>query len=375
MKTIIFTGGHHNSALLLAKSLKQKGYRIVWLGHRHASAVDANISQEYRDVIAADITFIDLKSGKIYRGNIWQAFKTITSFFYCFGLFLRDRPSLVISFGGYLAVPPVIAAWLLKIPSMSHEQTTVMGMANKAIFPFVKKMYLTWPVEPYIHKKKVSLVGLPMDSETVQKIKSLRDLNEILSKTNVNMQFKFDNKPLLVVSGGKQGAHSINELIERNLTHLLNTWNIFHQCGSNMSTRDYQRLMRKRQKLPYDQQMSYVVVDYFYQFRDVLAISDLVIGRSGAHTTLEILMLGKKMIAIPLPLSYEQEQAKNAQKLVDAGLGFLMPQNMINQTNLQEVVTLMKERAVDWDKVRSVRMQTPTTALEVMSGDIEEILE
>ena len=81
-KTIIFTGGHHNSALLVAAALKKEGYRILWLGHRHTSSIDTNISQEYKDVIACDITFVDLKSGKMYRGNIWQFFKTVISFFY-----------------------------------------------------------------------------------------------------------------------------------------------------------------------------------------------------------------------------------------------------------------------------------------------------
>jgi len=303
-KTIVFTGGHHNSALLVAQALKAKGYRILWLGHQHASVKDKNISQEYRDVMAADITFINLKSGKIHNGNFWKALKTLISLFFCIPLFLKERPALIVSFGGYLAFSPVLAAWLLRIPSISHEQTTVLGMANKAILPLVKIMYLTWPIKEYLNHKKIKVIGLPSAKYTPQ-ITNYIDLNSELAKLSHPMKLTDFNKPLMVISGGKQGSHAINELVERCLQDLFKKWNILHQCGSNLATKDYQKILRKRQRMPYEMQSSYVVIDYMLNFKDVLSISNMVIGRSGAHTTMEVLSLAKKMLAIPLPFSYE----------------------------------------------------------------------
>jgi len=372
-KTIIFTGGHHNSALLVAKALKAKGYRILWLGHLHSSKSDANVSQEYRDVMAADITFINLRSGKIHNEHFWQLIKTISSFLFCVSLFLKERPSLVVSFGGYLAVPPVIAAKILAIPSVSHEQTTVMGMANKTILPLVKTMYLTWPIAKYMQSKKVKLVGLPQSFQAPA-INSVSDLNSLLSNQKPPMLFVDTQKPFLVISGGKQGAHAVNELIERALIDLLPKWNILHQCGSNMATRDFQRLIRRRQRLPFPLENSYAVVEYIPHFQDVIKLADLVIGRSGAHTTMEILQLGKKMIAIPLPHSYCDEQEKNANKLVEAGIAEILLQSKANPQELVRAVDRMYNLQIDGNRLREMQNQLPKDALDVMVADIEKII-
>jgi UDP-N-acetylglucosamine:LPS N-acetylglucosamine transferase len=70
-KPIVFTGGHHNSALLVAKRLKSRGNKIIWLGHKYTMKGDCNISQEYKDVTGEGIEFIELKSGKIHKSEIF----------------------------------------------------------------------------------------------------------------------------------------------------------------------------------------------------------------------------------------------------------------------------------------------------------------
>ncbi|PIP53417.1 hypothetical protein COX08_01090 [Candidatus Beckwithbacteria bacterium CG23_combo_of_CG06-09_8_20_14_all_34_8] len=372
-KTIIFTGGHHNSALLVAAALKKEGYRILWLGHRHTSSIDTNISQEYKDVIACDITFVDLKSGKMYRGNIWQFFKTVISFFYCLTLFLKQRPALIVSFGGYLAVPPVLAAWLLAIPSVSHEQTMVLGMANKAILPFVKKMYLTWPIAQYKNHKKVKVIGLPyLDQYKSQITKA--DINLLLKQVGIESKFDDPSKPLLLISEGKQGSHSLNVLIEHCLWDLVKHWNILHQCGSNMGTKDYHRLLRKRAKLPIEMQNSYVIVEYISCFNDLINISDLIIGRSGAHTMMEVLRAGKKIITIPLPFSYGGEQEKNANKLIEADLSVMLPQNLANSKKLLELINYMENKIVDNERLKKIQQEIPLEALDNMVAEIKTLV-
>lgn len=371
-KTIIFTGGHHNSALLVAKELKKKGYRILWLGHRHASKGDSGMSAEYRDVMAADISFIDLKSGKMHMGNLWQLLKTFTSLIFCSSLFIKEKPSLIVSFGGYLAFPPVLAAWLLRIPSISHEQTVVMGMANKAIFPFVKKMYLTWPIPKYQKYKKVQVIGLPQENKI--QIISKAELNQRLVQLQNPMCFGNPEKPLIVVSGGKQGSHFINEMIEHNLLKLLPDWNILHQCGANLKTKDYQKMLRRKHRLPTELYNAYAVVDYLSDFQSALTCADIVIGRSGAHTVMEVLKLGKKMIATPLPFSYENEQYKNAKKLEDASLAMILSQEQANSTNLLNTIDKISQTPIDDKALSQIRSQIPDQALEKLLAEIELLL-
>ena len=132
MKTIAFTGGHHNSALEVAKSLKNKGYNILWLGHMRSMRGDRSLSFEYHEVQRAEINFVELKAGKFYQPShfsewfkipigVWQAWKILK----------EKKVKLIVSFGGYLSSPVVIAGYLLGIPSVCHEQTVRAGLANR----------------------------------------------------------------------------------------------------------------------------------------------------------------------------------------------------------------------------------------------------
>ena len=163
MKTLVFTGGHHTSALVVAKELKKKGWNIIWYGHRHSMWGDESDSAEYREVTAAGIKFYDLKAGKFYA--TFSPLKLIRipyGFLQAFLLLIFHRPNGIVSFGGYLAVPTVICGWLLGIPSVTHEQTLVAGWANKLISLFVKKIAVSWPNSlTHYPKAKTIFTGLP----------------------------------------------------------------------------------------------------------------------------------------------------------------------------------------------------------------------
>lgn len=139
-KIIVFTGGHHNSALVLALNLRAQNHKIVWIGHKFTMRGDKQLSAEYQEVTGSNIPFYELKTGKFYRvANPFEFLKIVLGFIQSFFYLLSIKPNLIISFGGYLSVPVVIAGWLLRIPSATHEQTVTAGWANKAIAPFVKK--------------------------------------------------------------------------------------------------------------------------------------------------------------------------------------------------------------------------------------------
>ena len=147
MKTLVFTGGHHTSALEVAKQLKRRGWRIIWFGHRHSMWSDKSDSAEYHDVTTSDIKFYNLQAGKFYR--TFHPLKLIRipwGFIQSFYWLLRLKPVGIVSFGGYLAVPTVITGWILGIPAITHEQTVAAGWANRLIARFAQKIAVTWPV-------------------------------------------------------------------------------------------------------------------------------------------------------------------------------------------------------------------------------------
>jgi UDP-N-acetylglucosamine--N-acetylmuramyl-(pentapeptide) pyrophosphoryl-undecaprenol N-acetylglucosamine transferase len=132
---------------------------------------DTNTTFEYREITSLGIPFYELHAGKVYKTlNIKRLLKVPYGFFQAFYLLLKIRPNVIVSFGGYLAVPAVVAGWFLGIPSLTHEQTVVSGYANKAVAFFVKKILITWPSsEKYYPKNKVEIVGLPLRKEIFEK--------------------------------------------------------------------------------------------------------------------------------------------------------------------------------------------------------------
>lgn len=296
--TIVITGGHHNSALVIAKALKREGYSIAWIGHKFAAGGDKNVSAEYQEVVKSDIPFYELKTGKFYRQfNPFSHLKTLLGFFQAFSYLVRLRPVLIVSFGGYLAVPVVIMGWLLRIPSLTHEQTVVSGWANRAISPFVKKIMLTNATSLAKFPKEKSIVtGIPLRSE--------------LFDPKLKRQF---DPPLLYISCGKQGSHIINQSVFPLITGLVGHFTVVHQTGSSSQTRDIEKARRLKDSLG-AMSTRYIFAPYFFD-KDAatyLQSAEIIISRAGAHFTSEISVLGKKAILIPIPWVSHNEQMLNA---------------------------------------------------------------
>jgi UDP-N-acetylglucosamine--N-acetylmuramyl-(pentapeptide) pyrophosphoryl-undecaprenol N-acetylglucosamine transferase len=297
-KTILFTGGHHTSALSIAKITKKEGFNIVWVGHKYAASRDKSLSGEYQEVTGAKIEFYSLKTGRFYRTrNPLEFVKIFLGFLQAFSILIKTRPGLIVSFGGYLSVPIVISGWILGIPSITHEQTVVTGWATKAISPFVKKVLLTHAssINPKF-KNKSLVVGLPLDKSFFQSIK------------------KKYSPPMLFVTAGKQGSHIINEVIFQTIPQLIKKYTIIHQTGGNSQFNDFDRARRIKKGLS-DHKNRYLPVKYVFEseFNKLLRSAKIIISRSGAHTAYKISFFKKPNILIPIPWVSHNEQYKNAE--------------------------------------------------------------
>lgn len=198
MSTFVITGGHHNSALVVAKELKSRGHKVVWIGHRYSSRGDTVDSAEYIEVTAAKIPFHDLTAGKLVL-NLKEFIRIPLGLAKSFELLKAITPRAIISFGGYLGGTVALSAKVLNIPIFLHEQTVTAGRANKLIGKLSKRIYLTWDESAkFFDKKNIEVVGLP-----------LRD--NILSGTAKQLFTR--RKPSLLVMGGKQGAHALNHFV------------------------------------------------------------------------------------------------------------------------------------------------------------------
>jgi UDP-N-acetylglucosamine--N-acetylmuramyl-(pentapeptide) pyrophosphoryl-undecaprenol N-acetylglucosamine transferase len=328
--TLIFTGGHHTSALALAESLKKRDWQIIWIGHRHSQWQDKADSAEYKEVTKAKILFLDLQAGKVYRTFhpvklIRLPWGFIQSFCLILNLRLKLKSDLkgIVTFGGYLGMPVVFTGWLLGLPSIAHEQTVTAGWANKFIACFAKKVALSWPESSSNYPKdKQIFTGLPIRQEI------------ILAKKNQNQIERIPHQ--IYITGGKQGSHIINETVFSTLSKLLPDFLLVHQTGSSTVYHDYEKAIKLRSSLPPHLKSNYQVFSYLdpSETARFLSTSGIVISRAGAHIIYELGLLGTKCVLIPIPWSSHQEQLKNATILSSHHQAIILAQSELNPTSL-----------------------------------------
>lgn len=371
-KKFLIIGGHMTPALALLHKLQaEKQQNIVWVGHKYAQTNSTNESAEYKLITSKNIKFINLRTGKVWRkinSKTWKlalnSFVQIPlGFMRAFWIILRERPKVIVSFGGYLAVPLVISAWILRIPSITHEQTITVGLANKIIAKFANQVLISWQdTRQYFPASKTIFTGNPIR-------------REVLEVTTTNYQFA-RNLPLLLIMGGNQGSHAINSRILPIIKTTLKDFNIVHITGNSSLTTDHQEAIALKQSLPQELTNSYIVKESVFgaEIGELINKADLMITRAGANTVTEQLVLGKRAILVPIPWASQNEQYKNAKILEELGLGIILEQNeqLTSQSFLaaidQASKAIANKTAFNGRAIKDIIKQ----AEEIMPGDSVE---
>lgn len=321
---IIIIGGHLTPALAILDELLEKNYKnIKWIGKKFVQTSSKNTSPEYNIIKSKQIPFIKFSAGKLWRK--WTL-KTFTKglrnlllipwgFIFAIIILYREKPKLLVSFGGYLALPIVYAAKLLSVKVVTHEQTITVGKANRKIGNMADKIFISWKeTAKLFSKEKVIYTGNP-----------IRD--EVISFSTSN--YSFDNDlPIIYVTGGNQGANTINWRLLKIIPTLISQANIIHQTGSSTLTQDYQNALEIKKELPEELRSRYIIRENIFnnEIGEIFSKADLLVSRSGANTITEILYTGKRSILIPIPWTSGNEQQKNAEIVENTGLGYILKQ-------------------------------------------------
>lgn len=342
---LLITGGHHTSAIPVIKKLRNnhKDIEIFWIGHKRTLKGNKADTLEYKEISSLGIPFYDLKAGKFYKTfDPVRLIKIPFGFFQSFYYLVKIKPKVILSFGGYLAVPVVISGWVLKIPSITHEQTVVAGYANKLISKFAKKVLISFEESrKFFPEKKVIYTGLPL-RESIFKVRS----NNFIFENNL---------PVIYITAGKTGSHLVNETIKICLKKLLTFSNVIHQCGEHSQYKDFEDLKRIYEKLKIDQiykikqdrnyinssKDSKILPGKYYirkfifedEIGEAYSKADLIVSRAGAHTVSELIALSKTAVLIPIPWVSHNEQNKNAKLLESRGLSIILDQKNLNENN------------------------------------------
>jgi len=352
MAKLVFTGGHHNSALVLAQYFVSHGHQVDWIGHRHSSRGDTNDSAEYLEVKSSNIPFHNLETGRLLP-TLKEILKIPLGVKRAISLLRQIHPDKVITFGGYLGASVALAAFILQIPVYLHEQTVTAGKANKFIARFAKKIYLTWDESrPYFPSSNSQVVGLPLRLSLIKK-----------SRTTLFVR----HKPTLLIMGGKQGASVINHFVFSHLHDLLSHFNIVHQTGTSSVTHDYEHALALVESLG-SLADSYLPMGYISEnlIGKYLYSSDYYFGRSGAHICYELSLTRLPSILIPLTITHDTEQHKNAQILETAKQGIILPQS---ELSLPHFLDSFKRLA----SLKPKSLKLPLDATETMYHDILKV--
>lgn len=326
-KRILFTGGgssgHVAPNLALIEKFQEKGWEISYVGSYQGI--------EKRLIAPTGISYYAITSGKLRRYFSWQNF--IDPFKILFGILqavflcLRIKPNVVFSKGGFVAFPVVVAAWLCRIPIIAHESDLTPGLANKLSYPFAKKICVTFEeTRKQLPKtEKVVVTGTPLRKQLFAGNKE---------KGRALCGFSGE-KPVVMILGGGLGATPINEAIQKNLSLLLENFNIAHLCG-------YGKLNESLNNVEGYKQFEYLSAE----LPDLFALSDVVVSRAGANSLCELIALRKPHLLIPLPKgSSRGDQIANAECFYKKGISDVLYQKDLTcELLLRAINKLYEER-------------------------------
>jgi len=339
---LLITGGHLSPALALIEEIEntKKEVDIVFVGRKYPLDKERTLSLEFKEINKKSLTFVSLEAGRLTRTISMSSFLSIAKipygFIQSFFIINKYRPNLVMSFGGYLALPIVFWSYIFRIPVYTHEQTIKPGLANRLIGFFSKKIFVAFDeVKNNFPKDKTFVSGNPVKTTIFKIIKKPFNIKK--------------DRPVIYITGGSLGSHSVNKLIKKIIESLLEKFIVIHQVGETKEYHDFEDLNLLKNSFTEEKQKRYFIVKHLFddEVGYIYNISDLVIGRAGANTFFELLALKKPALLIPLPWSAGREQQHHAEIFAKAGCGEIFHQIESSQ-KLLRLISLMINKINDY---------------------------
>lgn len=319
MKKIIVsgggTGGHIYPALAIAQGLKQDcNCELLYMGAKNS--MEERLAKEaglpFAGFEARGLTAHSLKAvadALVDLKGLGQASKIVKQF----------APDLVIGTGGYASAPTLGAAELAGIPVMLHEQNAVPGKANKLLAKRAQAICLTFAGAAKYFPERVPqyITGLPVRDEILR-----------VRRKEARNYFGFDEgSPVLVVTGGSQGAASLNRAMVGAYGELLEAGiSIIHLTGNKHIEKQRKTLLEqglceseRLKLLPYLDRMDYA-----------LGACDLIVGRAGASFLAELMCVGVPSVLIPYPYAANEHQEFNARSMEEGGAAVKLADSELN---------------------------------------------
>jgi len=319
--TIVLTtggsGGHIFPAEACASALIKKGYTVVFITDKRGSAFRQLENVATYRLCAESVT------GRNIIGKFIGLAKLISGSVQALFLLRKIKPKLVIGFGGYASIPAVMAAQVMRIPNILHEQNSVLGRANRILARGAKLIVTTFPsLKKNIANKPTFQVGQPVREPT-------------LAKANTPFP-RMDAELNVLIFGGSQGAHFLSNRLPEALLLLPQELRAKINLTQQARAEDIDALKEKYQNAGFH---SLVIDSFFNNMPELLAASHLVIGRGGAGTLTEVMTVGRPALIIPLPTAADNHQYENACWLEQNKAGWVLQEKDFNAEDMAKNLT------------------------------------
>lgn len=357
---IVLTGGHFAPALAIIEKLKND--QVVVIGRKTSHEGDTGESLEYKICEDRGIPFRTIRTGRLQRVLTPHTIPSLLRFpigvIDSLKILKDENPDVVVVFGGYIALPVAIAARILSIPVILHEQVLHAGMTSRAIGRFANTVCISFQSsKKYFKNTNVFLTGNPIRED-------------LLEATNPVIE---TSRKIIYITGGSSGSHAINKTIKSILPTILEEYAVVHQAGASTVFDDYKILNEFREKLPSNLKENYFVRPFFdtKEVGWILANSAIAISRAGINTVTEFIALGVVGILIPIPYGQKNEQLENAKFYKSSGLGEYIVQNELSPQLLLSMIHAMIKKLPDYKK--HVQKEKQDLALKAADLIIEQI--
>ncbi len=285
------TGGSVTPLLAVAEELNSEfgmqNAEFLWLGTK--TGVEQGMVKRLQ------IRFRAIAGGKLRRYWSWRNFSDLFliagGFFQSLGIIYKSHPDLVMCAGGFVGVPVVWAAWVLRVPVLIHQQDVRPGLANKLMAPYARVITVTFEQSLKDYGKKAVWTGNPVRKEIRNAEFEIRGIKE---------KFKLNDRiPVVLILGGGTGAMAINNLVKESISELTKFCQIIHLTGKSKQPNYGLRIP------------NYEYFEFFDSetMAQAYRAADAVVSRCGMNVLTELAYLGKPAILIPIPDSHQEENA------------------------------------------------------------------
>ncbi len=312
------TGGHMFPAQALAEAMLAQGWRVKL-------STDAR-GARYTGGFPHEVEIEQVGSATFARGGIAAKltvpFKILGGSIAAAGRMLRDKPAVVVGFGGYPTIPAMTAAFVLRKPRMIHEQNGILGRVNRIFAKRVATVACgTWPTE------------LPEGANGVEVGNPVR--GTILERAGAGYIAPGDYPMSIVVMGGSQGARILSDVVPPAISGLPSEIRRNIRVSHQARAEDLDRVAQyyADEGIPAD------VQTFFNDVPTRMSEAQLVITRAGASTIADLSVIGRPSILVPYAAAAADHQTANAQGLVNAGAAILVPEKDLHVESLSEQIS------------------------------------